>query len=495
MELQFNKTVIPCMRPGPQKMQTQEQTQEVRLTDDMPDIGSVLGSWGQVVIRGKEWRSSGAGVSGGVMAWVLYAPEDGSEPRCVETWLPFQLKWDVPDTQRDGTIHVVPVLRGVDARSLSARKMLVRANVGMVGQVMVPEDVELYTPEELPEDVQVLKKTYPMLLPKEAGEKALNLEESLSLPSNAPQLQSVIRYALYPTVTESKIVADKLVMRGTAKLYLLYLGTDGKLYSWEFELPFSQFAELEKEYDSDAFARIDLAVTLLELEQREEENLGLKAGLTAQYILYDRPLVELVEDAYSPSRPVTPQMTRLQIPAVLDIHKETVNVQMPVQGDPMRIADVAFYSEQPQTYRKGDEVAANLTGNFSVLGYDGEGSLQNILIPWEREWTIPADENAGVELTVQPQFEARNDPGSASAELALQAYTMAQEGHPALTGVTIGDREEPDPGRPSLILRKAGQDSLWDIAKQTGSTVDAIQKANQLEGEPDSSQMLLIPTL
>ena len=495
MELQFSKTVIPCLKPGPQKMQTQEQTQEVRLTDDMPDIGSVLGSWGQIVIRGKEWRTSGAGVSGGVMAWVLYAPEDGSEPRCVETWLPFQLKWDVPDTQRDGTIHVVPMLRGVDARSLSARKMMVRANVGMVGQVMVPEDVELYTPGELPDDVQILKKTYPVLIAKEAGEKALNLEESLTLPSNAPQMQSVIRYSLFPTVTERKIVADKLVMRGMVNLYLLYLGSDGKLHSWEFELPFSQFAELEREYDCEAFVRIDMAVTLLELEQKEEENLSLKAGLTAQYILFDRPLVELVEDAYSPNRPATPQMTRLQMPAMLDVHKESVNASMPDQEAPMQIADIAFYPEQPQIYRQDDLVTTNLTGNFSVLGYDGEGRLQCTSVPWQKEWTISADENTTVDLIMQPQFEARNTPGGINAELILQAYTTAQDGLSALTGVTMGQWEEPDPGRPSLILRKAGQDSLWDIAKESRSTVNAIQKANQLEGEPDSPQMLLIPIL
>ena len=493
MELQFNKTVIPCMRPGAQKMQTQEQTQEVRLTDDMPDIGTVLGSWGQVVIRGKEWRSSGAGVSGGVMAWVLYMPEDGSEPRCLETWLPFQLKWDVPDTQRDGTVHAVPMLRSVDARSLSARKMMVRANVGMVGQVLVPEDMELYTPGELPEDVQVWKKSYPILLPKEAGEKAFNFEESLSLPSNAPQLSKVIRYSLQPNLTESKIVADKLVMRGTANVNLTYLSTDGKLYSRDFEVPFSQYAELEREYDSGAFARIDLAVTLLELEQKEEENLDLKAGITAQYIIFDRQVMELIEDAYSPKRTVTPQMMRLQMPALLDVHKETVHAQLPAGGDAVQIAHVSFYPDHPQTYHQDDMVNADLKGDFCVLGYDEEGKLQSNVIPWEKQWSIGADEDAGVELTLQPTGEVCGDPGNCSAEMLLQAYTSAEQGLPAATGLALGDFKEPDPGRPSLVLRRAGQNTLWEIAKQTGSTMEAIVKANALEGDPDPSQMLLIP--
>ena len=60
MELQFEKKLIPCLRTVMRQVQTQEQTQEeVRLPEGMPDIGRVLSSWGQVLIRGKEWRSGG----------------------------------------------------------------------------------------------------------------------------------------------------------------------------------------------------------------------------------------------------------------------------------------------------------------------------------------------------------------------------------------------------------------------------------------------------
>ena len=77
--------------------------------------------------------------------------------------------------------------------------------------------------------------------------------------------------------------------------------------------------------------------------------------------------------------------------------------------------------------------------------------------------------------------------------MLLQAYTSAEQGLPAATGLALGDFKEPDPGRPSLVLRRVGQNTLWEIAKQTGSTMEAIVKANALEGDPDPSQMLLIP--
>ncbi len=78
MEMAFQKTAFPCMTCAVREVQNAEQTQELRLPDGMPDIGKVLCAWGQVILRSKEWRSDSVLVSGGMLMWVLYLPEDGS---------------------------------------------------------------------------------------------------------------------------------------------------------------------------------------------------------------------------------------------------------------------------------------------------------------------------------------------------------------------------------------------------------------------------------
>lgn len=497
MEVQFNKTVIPCLKSVMREVQNQELTQEVRLPDGMPDIGRVLASWGQLLIRGKEWRSGGMGASGGIMVWVLYLPEDGSAPQSIESWLPFQMKWDFSDTERDGAICIVPLLRSVDARSVSARKLMVRAGIGILGEAMVPGEVEVFQPGELPADVQVLKSTYPMQLPREAGEKAFVLDETLSLPASVPSLERLIRYELRPELLEQKIVGDKVVFRGTATLHVLYRGTDGQLHSWDFEIPFSQFAQLDKEYDADSAARVDLAVTSLELEQGEEENLNMKAGMTGQYVVYDRPMVELAEDAYSPVRTVVPQMSRLRLPAVLDSQTETLHAEQTVEMGGNMAVDVAFCPDHPRLYREGDKVSGELSGTFQLLGYDDNGELQSAVSRWEQGWETAASRDARVEAVVQasakPQAAVGGGNAVMRADMRFEAVTTAEQGLPMVTGLEIGEASEPDPNRPSLILRKAGDDRLWDIAKQSGSTVEAIRKANDLQQEPECDRMLLIP--
>lgn len=499
MEIQFQKTAITCLRTICRQYASQEQTQELRLPDGMPDIGTVLCGWGQPIIRSKQWHSGSADVAGGIMIWVLYIPEDGTGVQQVETWLPFQQSWDFAENAADGNLQVIPMLRSVDARTLSARKMMVRASIGLLGNATAPGEVELFTPGQLPEDVKLLKNAYPVKLPVEAGEKAFSLEETLTLPNTAVAAEKILRYQLLPQLTEEKIVSDKLVFRGIGNASVLYLGEDGELHTWEFELPFSQYTQLNTDYEPGTQSQVDFAVTNLELELGAENEISLKAGLTGQYTIYASHLLELVEDAYSPNRPISQEKNRLQIPAVLSSQSIAFSPQAKVETDLMRAVDVAFYPDWPQTYRQGDRVDAALSGSFQLLGYSPDMELQTMTSRWEENWNMDADAGSQVEMYVQPAAKATASVGAGDvtmqADMTLQPQVTAQQGMEMLTGMELGEPTEPNPNRPSLILTRAGDRSLWEIAKESGSTVEAIQQANGLQGQPDANRMLLIPVV
>ena len=497
MELQFHKSVIPWLQTVTREIQNQEQTQEVRLPDGMPDIGKIIASWGQILIRGKEWRSSGMSVSGGVMAWVLYLPEEEEQPHSIAAWLPFQMKWDFPDAQRDGTITVIPLLRGIDARSVSARKIMVRSGVSLMAEAAVPVTAEFFVPDEVPEDLHVLKNTYPMRLPSASGEKAFVIEEALSLPDTLPALSKIIYYELRPELIEDKIVSDKLVFRGNAHLHLLYADREGRLNSWDTEIPFSQFAELNKEYGQDATAQILFALTNLELESGEEDNLNLKAGMIAQYVIFDAKYVELTEDAYSNLREITPEFTEMTVPAQLDRRQDTVTAEHMEEIKNIQPIDVSFYPDHPRMYREGDVVASEMSGMFQIIGYDQNGALSGGTYHWADDWSVDVSRDAKMELNIQSVGRPRATPSGENiilrGEIQRDMMTSTNQGMTMINSIVVGELKEPDPNRPSLILCRAGGDRLWDLAKNNGSTVAAIQEVNKLNGEPDGNQMLLIP--
>lgn len=497
MELQFDKSEYSCLQKILGQVQQQEETQEIRISDGMPDIGSVLGAWGQPLIRGKEWRGNGITATGGIMAWVLYAPEDDVQPQCVQTWIPFQMKWDFPDPGREGTIRIHTLLRSMDARSTSARKLMLRAGIGMQAEAYAPGQVSVYAPGGVPEDVQLLKNTYPVRMPAEAGEKLVSLDEELTLPASYPKPEKLVRYSLCPEIVDKKVVTDKVVFRGAAILHVLYVGEDGGMYSWDFEIPFSQFAELDKEYDQDAIANIMPAITSLELEIGENGLLHLKAGMTGQYVITEKKTMDIVEDAYSPRRTVTPQCQQMEMPIVLEEKAETFRAEQTLDMPAERVADITFTPDFPEILREQDLMQANLSGQFQMLYYDTDGVLQGIAPRWSGQWSVPAGENSKIEITPcssgVPQAAVNGVSGTLRSDIMLDSITYAQQGMTAVTGLIMGELAEPDPNRPSLILRRPEDKTLWEMAKETGSTVESIRNANGLSGEPEDDRILLIP--
>ena len=498
MELQFQKKDLRCLHRLARQIQNQEQTQELRLPDGMPDIGRVIAGRGQPIIRNKQWGNGSVSVSGGVMVWVLYQPEEAEQPQCIEAWLPFQMKWEIPATSREGNICVQPFLTAVDARATSSRKLMIRAGVSLLMEATVEDTVELYAPtDDLPADVQLLQQTYPMLLPTEAGERSFFLEEQLALPGNIPPLEKLAGYSLSPSVLEEKVLGDKVIFRGTAQLQLLYMSGEGRLCGWSFDIPFSQYAELSCDYSAEADCRVVPLVTSLEVSKLENGEISWKVGLSGQYQVCERMEVKVVEDAYSPVRDLTPQTIALTLPAILEEQTRQLQPEVELDAEALGFVDPAVFLEYPRTYREDGAVTAQLQLRFQTVQEDAMGQLLSDSGRWEQELMIPAADSCTVFADLGlPQKLHASPSGVGTAvrcELPLRLQTVSQASIPMVTGITLENAKPQTLERPSLVLRRAGEESVWSLAKKTGSTVEAIRKANSLQQEPLPEQLLLIP--
>ena len=497
MELTFQKENIAYLHSILRDVQTQEQTQEIRLCDGMPDIGRVIASWGMPVIRGKEWRRNAISVSGGVMLWVLYAPEDGTEPRCVESWLPFQMEWDIREGAREGQIRVQPLLRFVDTRSVSARKMMVRTGISALAEALVPMQAQISKPHTEEPDIEFLKTTYPIRLLCHMGEKTFLLDEDLTLPGSCPIPVKLIRYSVQPEITEQRISGNRVVFKGNANLHLLYRSEEGQLHTWDFELPFSQLGTLEESYEDDADADVCLCATSLELDLDTEGHLRLKCGLLGQYMVSCRILMELSEDAYGINRDVNLQMEELELPVILEKRQENLYGEQTIPQDGNLIVDTEFLPDFPRKRVLSEGVELEIPGQFQVLYYGEDGLLQSSTARWEGNYRIPAGEDT--QLDTRIVAKGRPDTVFSSGGMQLKSNAVLditarrEQTFPMVGAMEVGQPKSPDPGRPSVILCRAGEGGLWKLAKQTGSTMESIRKANGLQGEPDQGQMLLIP--
>lgn len=309
-------------------------------------------------------------------------------------------------------------------------------------------------------------------------------------------MEQLICWRLNPAVQDQRVLADKAVMRGNGNLHVVYRSKNGQLHGWDFEVPFSQYAQLQQEYGNEA--RLDLALmpTALELELLEDGTLSLKGGIAAQYLITDKEPVTLIEDAYSPERELIVRQENLTPPVILENRKENIfgEQTLPIRANVP--VDVQFLPDFPRRKSVDGGMELEYPGQFQVLYYAEDGHLQAANARWEGTQNLPAGESSGISA-VPLGTEAQAVAGSTGLYMkveipvALTADTL--QPIPMVTGIELGSERKADPGRPSLILRRAGQDRLWDIAKATGSTMDKIRRVNGLSGEPLPDQMLLIP--
>lgn len=499
MELQFKKNSFSYLQPLLYQVQNQEQTQEIRLSEGFPDIGKILSVWSQPITRTKEWREDTIAFSGGLMIWILYLPEDGSQPRCLESWVPFQMKWELPEYAQNGVMRVRMMPRFLDARVLSARKMMLRCGVSVLAQALTEGEGDRYCADEVPSGIEILRRTYPIVLAKESGEKEFIMDEELTVPPSCPVPEKIIYCNLKPEITEQKILADKAVFRGNGNLHLLYRNEEGALSSWDFQLPFSQLADLRGSYGADASMDVMMEVTNLEVDVTDEGHLRMKCGMVGQYLVRQREMLDVVEDAYCLNRELDITSRQAELPMALENRSENIYADAMIPQEANMIVDCSFLVDQPLQRKTAEGIAMEIPGQFQVLYYDENSMLQSASARWQGEWSMPADENVRVDVDIRPGNApiAEAETGSISLQgmtrMNVDCGTM--QTMRMITGLELGDERKADPSRPSLILRKAGKESLWQIAKENGSTVDAIRQASGIDDEPDQTQILLIPVV
>ena len=161
--------------------------------------------------------------------------------------------------------------------------------------------------------------------------------------------------------------------------------------------------------------------------------------------------------------------------------------------------DVQVLPQPVQIRTQGEERVLELPALAQSLFYDMDGQLHANSVKWEQTMQLPAGEDASVEETLwaggTPTGSLMSGNLQLQADLRLDTETLLGKGLSIVSALEVGDVREPDPNRPSLILRRTGEQSLWQIAKDTGSTMDAIRQANDLQSEPTENQWLLIPVL
>ena len=502
MELELVRDHISCYDMALDVTVCQEETMEAIVPDACPDILRIVETDGQICLSTKTVREGSAAVSGFVNAWVLYQPEDGQGLCRMEVKLPFTVQTEAEGLHSQGRMTAVPCLRGLDARALNPRKVLIRADIGAALQVFQPTQLELCQAINGGEDagVQQLICEQSAYLTAAVEEKEFSFTDELRLSAGPGGEAELLGARAAGRCLEAKVIGNKLIFKGEAEVQILYR-VQQELCSVRYPLPFSQVMEVSN-VGEGGDCTMEVCVTGAEytLSGDDMRTLLVSLDLLGQAVVRDQYPVTLLQDVYSTGYDMISEQELYTFQQLVEQSVRPQSVRELVEtGAPVKtVVDASLTVAGVRQAREEDQLSVNPELRLSVLYLDEQDILQTAVRPLSAagRLDVPAQCRCQCRCACPGEIFAVPAAGGIEVRFTLEFHCLvtSEQKVAAVSGVRLGEPRGGQEGA-SVVLRMASPDErLWDIAKAYSTTQEQIIQANQLEnGELPAGQMLLIP--
>ena len=251
MELELKKVCFDAFEVGAESVVTQEETAETIVPDYCPDIARIIDTEGKIFLHARELRDGKAVVAGTVQINVLYTPDGEGGIRTLNFAMPFTAESEGKAMSECLNLWAVTETEFLETRILNPRKVYTHCKLvtRMTGYQKAPLCV---CSDAEGDPALFLQKKLEMQhtsIVTQIVEKEFTFSDELSLSPGKEGAAELLSSRVSGSVTETKIVGNKLILKGLFQVGLFYQTAAGQCGSYHGELPFSQIMERGKGRD------------------------------------------------------------------------------------------------------------------------------------------------------------------------------------------------------------------------------------------------------
>jgi len=467
-----------------------QESVDVIVPDVNPDVMEIASVSAICSVREKTLHQDRLTVSGEIEVCVFYHAEQQEKLYSVSGKIPFSHSCEVPGVAVVDTALVAAQVLSSSAVMLNPRKLTLKAVLSICSNVYQKQDVSITeNAAGLPEEgIHCLIGSEERLLLSAIAEKKIVFTEEIRLSAAAEPTELLLHAKVEWNTEDIKVLTNKIMLRGSAALQVITASAVGEnVAEHTYHLPFAQVVECD-------IADVHDQVTVLyqpgqlqaQLMQREDGAVFLKcsASATAAAMVRKKMQLQVLQDLYSTAYDTEYETEVLPLTPVWQ--ERIAEKQCSEMAEPDSPAVRVCSWQLHCCGRRSGENTVQGSFYFTVWYETVAGKIQQLCRRINVETALEATgavraEGRQVSVTVDAIGNLKMDFCAVFTACAAQKTACRQ------ISACILDKKNPrKPLRQaSLILRAVEEgESAWSLAKQYGTTQQAILAANRLtEGD------------
>lgn len=510
MDYMLNREALATSEVIYDGCQEQPVDLDISLPDYCPDIQRILKCQVYPHISSRSITGDRLALEGSYTVKILYLDSGGTAVHCYETSQSFSAAIQLKQTADNAQIFAFTRVEYINCRATSPRRLDIHGSFSACAKVIVQGENEVVSNID-GEGVEEQKNT--LSINKMAGfaQQQFTVEEVLELGQGKPPADNLVRSDAFAVLQDYTPVANKLMIKGEVCVKFLYSTADNEaaLEVMEYALPFNEMVDCEGASENCIF-NIQLNVSGLEAQIKNDYSgdqtyFDVQARVFVNASAYQNSDVTMVTDAYSKQYELNINSKQKNIENAVefindtDIHKGSLALEdVPIS----KIIDI--WNEMSTVSADYANGQINYKGKFNIcvlaLNPDNKPVYFERLMDFEYARPYQAKEDhikcSASMLVAGISYRITGGGIDLKVELRLSAGIYSQYSLKLITDVAADEtkpRAQDKSAALSIYYANAGE-SLWNIAREYCTSVNAIKLENDLAGDVvENRGMLLIP--
>ena len=506
MSLKMSKENICINKIIGQKEETFLVQNDEIVPDIKPDVLNIISSNGTICIYKKEIQDGKIKFDGCIYIYTMYVADDETGSiKSITSTLDFSKTIDMDGIKENMQLKSQAEIKSIDCKILNGRKISLQATVKIKVLVYSNENVEIVQDIESITDLQKLNKTYNMNSLLGSGSTKVYAKDTIQI-NTEDNLSEIVKVKVNIINREEKVSYNKVLAKSDAEVKIVYITEDGRINSVTSKIPVMGFIDIPNVVEENICdITYELKNILIKPNNVDDHSIYVEMEIGIDCFVYESKSIDIIEDLYSPTVSLTynqnnvrMMQNRREIEHICNIRKQE-NVSDIGKG---RICDVDVRPSIINSQISDGRISYEGEIELIVLYLPIDGNRiesKTIIEPFS--FNIVDDNvnsnnqmNTNIDITTQDFIVMPDESIDVKIDLVFKIEITEMKNINIISDVDEDSNLNKERCSIVIYYTKPG-DTLWNIAKRFGSTVDDIARINDIS-DPDvlvPNEQLFIP--